>query len=186
MTSPEIVALRCPSCGSGHDQPSREISFGAEFRCDHCGLVCVLIIDRALVPLSSLQQRGDKVCIACGRTALREARFCQDGHLLVRTCVYDHCGREFSVDHQRCDFCGNLQSSSPRLHMCYRGTVTGVESSQVTVNIGVAVGYLLKAEVNPRDLGFPISQLREGHKIKVDVMGIDDDGRVALRIYAPG
>jgi hypothetical protein len=78
--------------------------FGAEFRCDHCGVISVLIIDRALVPLSTLQKQGEKVCIACGRTALREARFCQEGHKLVRECT--ECHKEFAVDHQRCDFCG--------------------------------------------------------------------------------
>jgi hypothetical protein len=52
--------------------------FGAEFRCDHCGVTSVLIIDRALVPLSTLQKQGEKVCIECGRMELREARFCQE------------------------------------------------------------------------------------------------------------
>jgi predicted amidophosphoribosyltransferase len=78
--------------------------FGAEFRCDRCGVISVLIIDRALVPLSTLQKQGEKVCIACGRTALREARSCQEGHPLVRECT--ECHKEFAVDHQRCDFCG--------------------------------------------------------------------------------
>jgi hypothetical protein len=82
--------------------------FGAEFRCDHCGIRSVLIIDRALVPLSSLQKQGEKVCTACGRVAQREARFCQEGHALVRKCT--KCLAEFAVDHQRCDSCGWPQS----------------------------------------------------------------------------
>lgn len=116
MTPHEIVALRCPSCGGGITQPSREMPFGAEFRCDRCGITSVLIIDRALVPLSSLQKQGEKVCTACGRVAQREARFCQEGHALVRTCI--KCLREFAVDHQRCDSCGWPQSVKP-------GTVEG-------------------------------------------------------------
>ena len=109
MVEHEIVALRCPSCGGGTSQPTREMPFGAEFRCDHCGVTSVLIIDRALVPLSTLQKQGEKVCTTCGRVALREARFCQEGHALVRECVYNDCRREFAVDHKRCDFCGRLQ-----------------------------------------------------------------------------
>jgi predicted RNA-binding Zn-ribbon protein involved in translation (DUF1610 family) len=108
LTQHEIVALRCPSCGGGITQPSREMAFGAEFRCDHCGITSVLIIDRALVPLSSLQKQGEKVCTACGRVAQREARFCQEGHALVRKCT--KCLAEFAVDHQRCDSCGWPQS----------------------------------------------------------------------------
>ena len=110
MTQHEIVPLRCPSCGSGINEPSREVAFGAEFRCDVCGISSVLIIDRALVPLGTLQKEGEKVCLECGRIAAREARFCQEGHVLVRTCIDRYCGREFAVDHLRCDFCGRLQS----------------------------------------------------------------------------
>ena len=108
MTQPEIVALRCPSCGGGITQPSREMAFGAEFRCGHCNITSVLIIDQALIPLSSLQKQGERVCIACGRVAQREARFCQEGHALVRKCI--KCLTEFAVDHQRCDSCGWPQS----------------------------------------------------------------------------
>jgi hypothetical protein len=111
MTIHEVVALRCPSCGGGITQPSREMPFGAEFRCDHCGISSVLIIDRALVPLSTLQKQGEKICTACGRVAQREARFCQEGHTLVRACV--HCHLEFAVDHQRCDYCGWPQNVKP-------------------------------------------------------------------------
>ena len=64
LTPHQIVALRCPSCGGGASQPSREMPFGAEFRCDHCGVISVPIIDRALIPLSTLQKQGEKVCIA--------------------------------------------------------------------------------------------------------------------------
>ena len=114
MTTHEIVALRCPSCGGGVTQPSRDMSFGAEFRCDHCGISSVLIIDRALIPLSSLQKQGEKVCIACGRVAQREARFCQEGHALVRRCINSTvCQAEFAVDHQRCDSCGWPQDVKP-------------------------------------------------------------------------
>ena len=109
MTKHTILPLRCPSCGGTASQPSREMSFGAEFRCDHCGVTSVLIIDQALVPLGTLQKQGEKVCVTCGRVALREARFCQAGHSLVRKCVY--CALEFPVEHQLCDFCGKLQAN---------------------------------------------------------------------------
>jgi hypothetical protein len=114
MTVHEIVALRCPSCGGGITQPSREMPFGAEFRCDRCGISSVLIIDRALVPLSSLQKQGERVCTACGRVSQREARFCQEGHPLVRRCINSTvCTAEFAVDHQRCDSCGWPQNVKP-------------------------------------------------------------------------
>ncbi len=109
MSQHEIIALRCPSCGSGITEPSRDRPFGAEFRCDGCGITSVLIVDQALVPLSTLQKQGEKVCVECGRMVLREARFCQEGHALVRLCNHPGCNREFPVDHQRCDFCGRLQ-----------------------------------------------------------------------------
>ncbi len=87
--------------------------FGAEFRCEHCGVICVLILDRALVPLSTLQKQGEKVCTTCGRVAPRDARFCQLGHPLIRKCVNQKCFKEFAVDHQRCDYCGWLQHVKP-------------------------------------------------------------------------
>ena len=34
--------------------------FGAEFRCDICGTTSVLIIDRALVPLGTIQSEGKR------------------------------------------------------------------------------------------------------------------------------
>lgn len=111
MTQHELVPLRCPSCGRGITQPSREMAFGAAFRCDHCNTTSVLIVDQALVPLSSLQKVGEKVCTACGRVSQREARFCQEGHALVRRCV--KCLQEFTIDHQRCDFCGWVQTVNP-------------------------------------------------------------------------
>ena len=102
----EIVPLRCPSCGSGAGTPSRGMPFGAEFSCESCGVTSVLIINRELLPLGTLQKHGDKVCFTCGRLASKEARFCQEGHSLVRRCLA--CNKEFPVEHQRCDFCGRL------------------------------------------------------------------------------
>lgn len=123
MTQHEIVALRCPSCGSGITEPSRDKSFGAEFRCEVCGISSVLIIDRALIPLGTLQKAGEKICVSCGRVAQREARFCQEGHKLFRKCNYSYCGREFPVEHQRCDFCGGVQDAEDRLvHSPIEGT----------------------------------------------------------------
>lgn len=111
MTQHEIVALRCPSCGEGINQPSREMPFGAEFRCDGCDITSVLIVNRDLVPLNTLLKLGEKVCTTCGRIAQREARFCQDGHPLIRKCI--KCLTEFAVDHKRCDSCGWNQNVTP-------------------------------------------------------------------------
>lgn len=120
MTQHEIVALRCPSCGSGITEPSREKPFGAEFRCDGCGVTSVLIINRALLPVDALQKSGDQVCAICGRVAKLDARFCQDGHPLVRRCLNQECLKEFPAHHQRCDHCGWLQDVMP-------GTLEGVD-----------------------------------------------------------
>lgn len=148
MSQHQIVALRCPSCGSGISEPSREVAFGAEFRCDVCGISSVLIIDRALIPLGNLQKE-EKVCLTCGRIAVREARFCQEGHPLTRKCPFRICGRDFPVDHQRCDFCGMLYPIAPlQLGQVYQGFVSfetrtapsGVVYSVPLVDVGVAVG----------------------------------------------
>jgi len=177
LTPHKIVALRCPSWGGGASQPSRELSFGAEFRCDHCGVISVLIIDRALVPLSTLQRQGEKVCIACGRIALREARFCQEGHALGRRCVYLHCGQEFAIDHQRCDFCGKLQCDLPKVHEVYQGTVLRVVDFGAFVDLGgVADGLLHVSEVANHRL----KNMKEGEQISVKVIRIDENGRFHL------
>ena len=104
MASHEIAALQCPSCGSSNTGPTKPLAFGAEFTCAKCGSTSVLIINRALLPVDSLQKSGDQVCAECGRVADRKARFCQDGHKLVRSCI--SCQKEFAAHHQRCDYCG--------------------------------------------------------------------------------
>lgn len=110
MASYEIAPLRCPLCGSSTTDSSASRVFGAEFSCAHCGCTSVLIIDQALLPINDLQKAGEKVCTTCGRVALREARFCQEGHSLIRKCF--RCSVEFPIDHQRCDSCGILQPTS--------------------------------------------------------------------------
>jgi hypothetical protein len=67
----------------------------------------ILVINQNLVPMESLQRSGEKVCAECGQVAMKEARFCQQGHPLVRACLA--CAQEFPAHHQRCDFCGRLQ-----------------------------------------------------------------------------
>ncbi len=143
--------------------------FGAEFRCDHCGVISVLIIDRALVPLSTLQRQGEKVCVACGRIALREARFCQEGHALVRRCVYQNCGQEFAIDHQRCDFCGKLQYDLPKLHEVCQGTVTRVIDFGAIVDLRGAEGLLHVSEIGNHRL----KDMKEGEQITVKVVSIE-------------
>ena len=107
MASFEIIPLRCPSCGAVSSNPPRELSFGAEIRCSHCQATSLLVINRNLVLAEALQKTGEKVCVACGQVVLKEARFCQQGHALVRSCL--SCQKEFPAHHQRCDFCGRLQ-----------------------------------------------------------------------------
>jgi hypothetical protein len=111
LASHEIAPLNCPSCGSSTTGPTRPLAFGAEFTCAHCGSTSVLIINRALMLADALQATGDQVCAICGRVARREARFCQDGHKLVRECL--KCHHEFAAHHHRCDDCGWPQSTIP-------------------------------------------------------------------------
>jgi len=107
MSSVEIVALRCPSCGNTSNVPEKELKFGYQFICQYCGTVSVLIINRMLyIPLP-----GEKVCVNCGRVAQRDARFCQCGASLVRTCIF--CLKEIPVDHDVCDYCGWPQDVEP-------------------------------------------------------------------------
>ena len=106
MVPHEIVPLKCPSCGSADTGPSTSLAFGAEFSCAKCGCTSVLIVNRALLAVDELQRSGDQVCAVCGRVAKVDARFCQDGHKLVRTCINRECGKEFGAYHQRCDYCG--------------------------------------------------------------------------------
>jgi RecJ-like exonuclease len=172
MKSHEIIALRCPSCGGGPSEPSREMPFGAEFRCDHCGVTSVLIIDRALVPLSTLQRQGEKVCIACGRMALREARFCQEGHALVQRCT--SCSKEFAVDHQRCDFCGRLPSEGIFLHGIYQGTVSRIVDFGAFVEIIPGNDALLHiSEIANHPVKDVRDELKEGEQISVKIIQID-------------
>jgi len=102
MSAVEIVPLRCPSCGNTSNIPEKELRFGYQFTCPHCGTVSVLIINRMLY----IPSPGEKVCIECGRVAHRDARFCQCGALLVRTCINPECLKEFPVHHNICDYCG--------------------------------------------------------------------------------
>jgi RecJ-like exonuclease len=155
--------------------------FGAEFRCDHCGIISVLIIDRALVPLSTLQRQGERVCIACGRIALREARFCQEGHALVRRCCYTNCGQEFAIDHQRCDFCGKLQADPLKLHEVCQGTVTRVIDFGAFVDLrGIAEGLLHISEAaDHRIRDMKEAGLKEGDLITVKILAIEG-GKVKL------
>lgn len=174
MTQHEIVALRCPSCGGGITEPSREMPFGAEFRCDNCGITSVLIIDRALVPLSTLLKQGEKVCTTCGRMELREARFCQEGHALVRKCQW--CLEDVAVDHQRCDFCGNLKDAL-QLHEVYQGTVCHISNYGAFVEILPGLGGVLDiSEIANHPVKDGHDELKEGEKISVKI--IKFDGRI--------
>ena len=56
MTQPEIVALRCPSCGGGLVGQSRENSLDNRYYCDGCGTTCVLVVDREAAPLKPSEE----------------------------------------------------------------------------------------------------------------------------------
>lgn len=113
MSSHEILPLKCPSCGSATTGPSRTLPFGSEFSCSHCACTSILIINRALLPADVLQNAENQVCAQCGRVAKLDARFCQAGHKLVRTCLNHGCSKEFPAYHQRCDYCGWPQDVKP-------------------------------------------------------------------------
>jgi len=105
----KFVTLSCPKCGSSEQTLDQELRFGIEYKCKHCGSTSVLIINNRLyMPLP-----GEKVCLACGRVADRDARFCQCGQPLVRRCINPDCLREFPVDHLVCDYCGWKQEILP-------------------------------------------------------------------------
>ncbi|HVT18822.1 MAG TPA: zinc ribbon domain-containing protein [Thermoanaerobaculia bacterium] len=82
------------------------VSFGTEILCDYCRTRSLLIIDNNLVTCASLEASDGRICTQCGRVARGDARFCQCGTSLVRTCYW--CAREIPVDHRRCDACGWL------------------------------------------------------------------------------
>ncbi len=102
MSDVEIVALRCPSCGNASNVPERELRFGYQFTCPYCKTVSVLIVNRLLY----IPSPGEKICIKCGRVGPQDARFCQCGASLVRTCINPKCRKEFPIHHNLCDYCG--------------------------------------------------------------------------------
>lgn len=179
MIQNEIIALRCPSCGGSPSEPSREMSFGTEFRCNHCGVTSVMIIDKALVPLSTLMKLGEKVCTKCGRMALREARFCQAGHSLVQQCQL--CSKEFTVDHERCDFCGMLQL---KLNSVHQGIVSHVNvvHALALVNINGRSTMLALEEIANHSIKNIHDELKVGEQITVKIINThDNDIKVSLK-----
>jgi hypothetical protein len=98
--SNEIVALQCPKCGSTLNVGRKEMRFGLEFSCSHCGATSVLIIENHL----HVRHEGDRVCATCGRVAGSNARFCQCGAALMSGCLL--CKAELPVVHRICDYCG--------------------------------------------------------------------------------
>ena len=127
MPSYDIIPLRCPSCGAVSSSPARPVAFGAELRCVHCQALSILVLHRDLVLTDALQKSGEQVCGTCGELARKDARFCQQGHPLVQTCLA--CASEFPAHHQRCDHCGRLQSEV-RLEVALQ-KVAEVEASKI-------------------------------------------------------
>ena len=106
MSQHSIVSLRCPSCGATSSQPSRQMAFGAEFRCAQCSTVSVLVIHSNLIAASTLLSNGQRICVSCGEVLTQDARFCQLGHSQFQQCL--GCYASFPIDHLRCDNCGRL------------------------------------------------------------------------------
>lgn len=96
----EIIALKCPSCGSATDVEARAVRFGYRFDCRFCRTSSVLILNNQLYILTP----NEHVCLECGRVATARSRYCQCGALLVQTCRA--CDSEIARDHQICDQCG--------------------------------------------------------------------------------
>ena len=98
---------------------------------------------------------------------LREARFCQEGHALVQECVL--CGKEFAVDHQRCDYCGRLVLDS--LDGVFQGTVTRLVDFGAYVDIGGGVeGLLHISEIADHRVRDVRDELNVGKKINVKII----------------
>ncbi len=184
MADHEIVTLRCPSCGSVTNKVTRQMSFGAEFHCSHCRAISVLIVNSALVPLNILQQQGEKVCSECGRVASRDARFCQDGHNLVRTCLFHDCSREFPVDHQRCDHCGRVQpATAPRVGDVLNGNVSRIVDFGAYVELqNGLVGLVHISQISKNRVDEVSSELNLGQAVRVKVLEIDKSERIQLSI----
>ncbi len=103
----KILSLICPNCGSADQIIDKDLPFGFEFTCKHCGSNSVLIFnDHLYIPAP-----GDHICKVCGRVAAKNARFCQCGEPLIRICQNAKCGKEFPIGHTVCDFCGTKQIS---------------------------------------------------------------------------
>lgn len=103
--SGQIIPLKCPSCGNTHSEQLREHVFGAEFKCESCGMTSVLVINKQL----HLRQVGEHVCKSCGRVAPKGTRFCQCGLTLIQKCR--DCKSEHSIDETVCPQCGWLSST---------------------------------------------------------------------------
>jgi hypothetical protein len=58
-------------------------------------------------------QPGETICISCSSVCAQNARFCQCGACLIKTCINPQCLKEISSSHERCDYCGWLQNVSP-------------------------------------------------------------------------
>lgn len=117
-----IVPLKCPTCGGVLEPPQPNAPFGSEVTCSYCAATSLLIIDRNLVTRASLEASGGRICMSCGRVARGEARFCQCGASLIRTCYW--CYDEVPVDHARCDICGWLDPGA--------GVTPGIEGRWTT------------------------------------------------------
>jgi len=68
MKQAQIIALRCPSCGRAITEASRETGLGIEVRCDGCGMVSALIVDRDNDPRESWRDEAMEL-LASGNDA---------------------------------------------------------------------------------------------------------------------
>ena len=103
---------------------------------------------------------------------LREARFCQDGHKLVKLCFF--CHKEFAVDHQLCDFCGELFVDL-QIGQVFQGTVRSIEDYYAWLEIlsGITTVWLDASEIANHPISSIYGELQIGEQIDVKILRIE-------------
>lgn len=104
----EIVPLVCPQCGFTCKQGPQDRTFGAEFKCDACGVVSALVINQRLY----VKVGNEHVCVDCGRVTRDNAKYCQCGNSLLRVCENTKCCAEIFTDDRVCSTCGWDQTTA--------------------------------------------------------------------------
>jgi hypothetical protein len=96
----------CPSCRQTIE--TVETAFGAEISCPNCASISLLTKNHELRLRSEIDVAQKQICPTCGDVTAQSARFCQNGHALLKKCIY--CKREIVVTHRVCENCGWQQT----------------------------------------------------------------------------